>query len=175
MLVFLLLLASANAAPIFIYSNDEQLLAGRNHYVDGSTEGLFTSDPSVSALPTSLFSQKSIHSPSSVLSIILLTEEPVGTFATTDNWLKEAYVGAPSSVVVPQFEGDLIEQLSSRNDVLRFDGNDLDYTMLTEKVAHAMIETPKTRTLLISIKSLQQSGSRYLFVKFLNHFVPILF
>ncbi len=147
----LLSVAVANAAPIFMYSNSD-VLAGRNHYVP-STPTLFTSDPTQPLLPPSLFSPTI---PTSILSIVLLTDASPDTFATTNNWLKEEYVGAQSSIVVPQFERDIEHDLSLRQDILRYDNT--NYNNLQQKVTKAL--TPETTALVIKVKSLQDSGKQ---------------
>ena len=160
-LTTLLLTATAvTAAPVFLYSHDASLLAGRNHYVDRgfTTKELFalhqTQDPLVfNKSPASA----SASSPS-LLSLILVTEEPTDTFATSDNWLKQQYTAAPSSVVLPRYVHDnaLAVAATQNEEVYSFKGT--NYQHLARQIAQTLLDVPTTRTIVVPVQSLQNTG-----------------
>ena len=158
-LTTLLLTATAvSAAPVFLYSHDASLLAGRNHYVDRgfTTKELFalhqTQDPLVfNKSPASASS-------SSLLSLILVTEGSTDTFANSDNWLKQQYTAAPSSVVLPRYVHDnaLAVAATQNEEVYSFKGT--NYQHLARQIAQTLLDVPTTSTIVVPVQSLQNTG-----------------
>jgi hypothetical protein len=157
----LLTATTVSAAPVFLYSHDASLLAGRNHYVDRgfTTKELFalhqTQDPLV--FNKSPASSSSASSPS-LLSLILVTEEPTDTFANSDNWLKQQYTAAPSSVVLPRYVHDnaLAVAATQNEEVYSFKGT--NYQHLARQIAQTLLDVPTTSTIVVPVQSLQNTG-----------------
>lgn len=153
------LLTVASAAPVFLYSHDAALLAGRNHYVDRefTTKELFALHQDHIVFNKSPASFAAASS-SSLLSLILVTEESTDTFATSDNWLKQQYTAAPSSVVLPRYVHDhaLAVAATQNEEVYSFKGT--NYQHLARQIAQTLLDVPTTSTIVVPVQSLSNTG-----------------
>ena len=163
-LITILLITISSAAgisnPIFLYSHDGGLLAGRNHYMSKEevAQPLFHSDTQHSLLPTTLFSPHNPY-PQPILSLLLLTDESSHMFATTDSWLKNEYVSASSSVVVPHLNLDIVG-LVTRSDVEEVNAKTLEQKNVTlvEHLMEIITSTPTKTMFVLRVASLEKSG-----------------
>ena len=156
-LILLCLVAcTAGASPIFLYSHDSNLLAGRNSYIDSKATDSTHQNTLVS---TTWLNPKTTQTPSSLFSLVLLVDESMDTFATTTNWLKEEFVTAPSSVVVPQYTRNITAWAKQTDQV--YLTRTTNYAALAQEIEHTLLESPTVRTFIVHVASLKNTGTSW--------------